>query len=169
MSFKSSKTSHFIMNSLFHISLMTSQGRIKYWILSQTGTEESGKNKKSWFFLLGLKYTLRTWFESKNILLKSCPELSNQVLSRLVGHFAYCATPLSLMSFKLSKTFNYQPLFFHSPTQNENVKKVQSVFLPNWNWLFLLIFSLFKVEKIKIHDWSTAEVSSWISQLCSSN
>ena len=71
---------------------------------------------------------------------------------RLVGHFAYCATPLSLMSFKLSKTFNYQPLFFHSPTQNENVKKVQSVFLPNWNWLFLLIFSLFKVEKIKIHD-----------------
>mgnify|MGYP005693460701 CR=1 FL=1 len=89
--------------------------------------------------------------------------------NRLVGHFAYCATPLSLMSFKLSKTFNYQPLFFHSPTQNENVKKVQSVFLPNWNWLFLLIFSLFKVEKIKIHDWSTAEVSSWISQLCSSN
>ena len=91
------------------------------------------------------------------------------IACRLVGHFAYCATPLSLMSFKLSKTFNYQPLFFHSPTQNENVKKVQSVFLPNWNWLFLLIFSLFKVEKIKIHDWSTAEVSSWISQLCSSN
>ena len=80
--------------------------------------------------------------------------------TRLVGHFAYCATPLSLMSFKLSKTFNYQPLFFHSPTQNENVKKVQSVFLPNWNWLFLLIFSLFKVEKIEIHDRSTAEVSS---------
>ena len=77
---------------------------------------------------------------------------SFNVRSRLVGHFAYCATPLSLMSFKLSKTFNYQPLFFHSPTQNENVKKVQSVFLPNWNWLFLLIFSLFKVEKIKIHD-----------------
>ena len=106
---------------------------------------------------------------------KKEPSSSNELqkvyctVFRLVGHFAYCATPLSLMSFKLSKTFNYQPLFFHSPTQNENVKKVQSVFLPNWNWLFLLIFSLFKVEKIKIHDWSTAEVSSWISQLCSSN
>ena len=75
---------------------------------------------------------------------------------RLVVHCAYCATPLSLISFKSSKTFNYQPLFFHSPTQNENVKKVQSVFLPNWNWLFLLIFSLFKVEKINICDWSTA-------------
>ena len=82
-----------------------------------------------------------------------CSNWSNDdILCRIVGHFAYCATPLSLMSFKLSKTFNYQPLFFHSPTQNENVKKVQSVFLPNWNWLFLLIFSLFKVEKIKIHD-----------------
>ena len=101
--------------------------------------------------------------------LKSDQDSTSYIVDRLVGHFAYCATPLSLMSFKLSKTFNYQPLFFHSPTQNENVKKVQSVFLPNWNWLFLLIFSLFKVEKIKIHDWSTAEVSSWISQLCSSN
>ena len=37
------------------------------------------KIKKSRFFLLGLKYTLRTCFKSKNILLKSCPELSNQV------------------------------------------------------------------------------------------
>ena len=37
------------------------------------------KTKKSGFFLLGLKYTLRTCFKSKNILLKSCPELSNQV------------------------------------------------------------------------------------------
>merc|ERR1739844_78492 len=83
---------------------------------------------------------------------KMVPRIFCLSRGRLVGHFAYCATPLSLMSFKLSKTFNYQPLFFHSPTQNENVKKVQSVFLPNWNWLFLLIFSLFKVEKIKIHD-----------------
>ena len=32
-------------------------------------------------FLLGFKYTLRTCFESKNFLPKSCPELSNQVLS----------------------------------------------------------------------------------------
>ena len=29
---------------------------------------------------------------------------------RSVVRFAYCATPPSLMSFKLSKTFNYQPL-----------------------------------------------------------
>jgi hypothetical protein len=41
------------------------------------------KIKKSGFFLLGLKYTLRTCFESKKFLPKSCPELSNQVL-----HFA---------------------------------------------------------------------------------
>ena len=31
--------------------------------------------------LLGFKYTLRTCFECKNFLPKSCPELSNQVLS----------------------------------------------------------------------------------------
>ena len=41
----------------------------------------SGKNENSRFCLLGLKYTLRTCFESKNFLPKSCPELSNQVLS----------------------------------------------------------------------------------------
>ena len=46
-----------------------------------TGRSGSGKNQKSWFFLLGLKYTLRTCFESKKFLSKSCPELSNQVLS----------------------------------------------------------------------------------------
>ena len=118
------------------------------------------------FFILDQAGCIKpTLFRMKFIIIDHC----QRDAGRLVGHFAYCATPLSLMSFKLSKTFNYQPLFFHSPTQNENVKKVQSVFLPNWNWLFLLIFSLFKVEKIKIHDWSTAEVSSWISQLCSSN
>ena len=39
------------------------------------------KIKKSEFFLLGLNYTLRTCFESKNFLPKSCPELSNQELS----------------------------------------------------------------------------------------
>ena len=54
---------------------------LKWRILSQTSTEESGKNKKIWFFLLGFKYTLRKYFESKNFLPKSCPELSNQVLS----------------------------------------------------------------------------------------
>ena len=48
---------------------------------SQAGLEGSGKNPKSRFFLLGLKYTLRTCFESKKFLSKSCPELSNQVLS----------------------------------------------------------------------------------------
>ena len=34
-----------------------------------------------WFFLLGLKYTLRTCFESKNFSSISCSELINQVLS----------------------------------------------------------------------------------------
>ena len=53
----------------------------KWRILTQTSTEGSGKNKKFWFFLLGFKYTLRICFESKNFLPKSCPELSNQVLS----------------------------------------------------------------------------------------
>ena len=55
--------------------------KIKWRILSQTSTEESGKNKKIKIFLLGFKYTLRTCFESSNVLTKSCPELSNQVLS----------------------------------------------------------------------------------------
>ena len=42
-------------------------------IFSQPGKIGSGKNTKSLFFLLGLKYTC---FESKNFLLNSCPELS---------------------------------------------------------------------------------------------
>ena len=54
---------------------------IKWRIGSRTSTEQSGKNEKKIFFLLGFKYTLRTCFESKNFLPKSCPELSNQVLS----------------------------------------------------------------------------------------
>ena len=52
----------------------------KWRIFSQTGLEQSGE-KKSGFFLLGLKYTLRTCFGTKKFLPKSCPELSNQVLS----------------------------------------------------------------------------------------
>ena len=54
---------------------------IKWPFFIETSLDGSGKNKKSWFFLLGLKYTLRTCFESKKFLSKSCPELSNQVLS----------------------------------------------------------------------------------------
>ena len=54
---------------------------IKWSFFRETSMDGSGKNKKSWFFLLGLKYTLRTCFESKKFLSKSCPELSNQVLS----------------------------------------------------------------------------------------
>jgi hypothetical protein len=53
------------------------KGQIKWPILSQTSTEGSGKNKKSGFLLLGLKYTLRTCFDAINFLPKSCPELSN--------------------------------------------------------------------------------------------
>ena len=52
-----------------------------YCIVSLKLREKVVKIKKSYFFLLGLKYTLRTCFESKNFLPKSCPELSNQVLS----------------------------------------------------------------------------------------
>jgi hypothetical protein len=54
---------------------------LKWRILSQPTKIGSGKNKKSLFFLLGLKITLRTCFESSNFLSNSCPELSNQVLS----------------------------------------------------------------------------------------
>jgi hypothetical protein len=60
----------------WHMHLM-----LKWWILSQTGAEGNGKNLKIWIFRLGLKYTLRTCFESKNFFPKSCPELINQVLS----------------------------------------------------------------------------------------
>ena len=38
----------------------------KWRIFSQPGKIGTGKNTKSLFFLLGLKYTLRTCFESKN-------------------------------------------------------------------------------------------------------
>ena len=55
--------------------------RIKWRILSRISSEQSGKNEFFGIFLLGFKYTLRTCFESKNFLPKSCPELSNQVLS----------------------------------------------------------------------------------------
>ena len=54
---------------------------IKSRILSRTSTEQSGKNEKKKFYLMGFKFTSRTCFESKNFLPKSCPELSNQVLS----------------------------------------------------------------------------------------
>ena len=40
---------------------------IKWPIFTQTGKIEPGKNTKYLFFLLGLKYTLRTCFESKHI------------------------------------------------------------------------------------------------------
>ena len=54
---------------------------LKWSFARDTGWSGSGKNKKSWFFLLGLKYTLRTCFESKNFSSNSCPELSNQAHS----------------------------------------------------------------------------------------
>ena len=52
---------------------------IKWRIFNQPGKIVSGRNKESLFFLLGLKITLRTCFESNNFLSNSCPELSNQV------------------------------------------------------------------------------------------
>jgi hypothetical protein len=55
--------------------------KLKWQIFSQKSSEGSGKNKKSGFFLLGLKYNLRTCFDTINFLPTSCPELSNQVLS----------------------------------------------------------------------------------------
>ena len=64
-----------------HAALARDLFQMKWRILNQTGEIGSGKNTKFLFFLLGLKYTLRTCFESKNFSSNSCPELSNQVLS----------------------------------------------------------------------------------------
>ena len=50
-------------------------------IFSRTSKLGSDKNKKSLFFLLGLKCTLKTCFEYNNFSSNSCPELSNQLLS----------------------------------------------------------------------------------------
>ena len=69
---------------------------LKWRILSQTSREGSGKNIIFWFFLLGFKYTLRTCFESKNFLPKSCPELSNQV-------FSFSACQIFLVRYYISK------------------------------------------------------------------
>jgi hypothetical protein len=51
------------------------KARLKWQFFTETGFAGSGKNPKSEFFLLGLKYTLRTCFDSKKFLSKSCPEL----------------------------------------------------------------------------------------------
>ena len=50
-------------------------------------TVGNGKNPKSAFFLLGLKYAVTTCFESKKSLPKSCSELSNQVFSFSANSF----------------------------------------------------------------------------------
>ena len=55
----------------------------KWRILSQPAKIGSGKNKNSLFFLLVLKITLRTCFESNNFSSNFCP--GNQVLSFLEG------------------------------------------------------------------------------------
>ena len=68
--------------SAAHCFYKIESGKIIKWsFFSQAGLEGSGKNPKSGFFLLGLKYTSRTCFEPKNFLSNSCPELNNQVLS----------------------------------------------------------------------------------------
>ena len=54
--------------------------QFKWRIFSQPGKKGSVKIEKSLFFLLGLKITLRTCFESNKFLSNSFPELSNQVL-----------------------------------------------------------------------------------------
>ena len=51
--------------------------------MSQTSTEGSGKKNFFWFFLLGLKYTLRTCFEFKNFaeILSWAEQSGTQVFS----------------------------------------------------------------------------------------
>ena len=83
----------------FHSKYLEINIRIvfKWRNLSQTGKIGSGKNTKYFLFLLGLKYTLRTCFESKIFLSNSFPELSNQQFSFSTLHFIkldftfYCA------------------------------------------------------------------------------
>ena len=52
---------------------------LKWRIFIQAGKIGSGENTKSLLFLLDLKYTLRTCFESKKFWSSSCPELRYQV------------------------------------------------------------------------------------------
>ena len=53
--------------------------RVKWSFFIETGLDGSDRNLKSWFFLLGLKYTLRTYFKYKNFLSNSRPRLRNNV------------------------------------------------------------------------------------------
>ena len=65
---KTLRTSPDTLKYNFLLSIMIEWWYLWYWfvvIFSQTGSEGSGKNKKSGFFLLCLKYTLRTCFELK--------------------------------------------------------------------------------------------------------
>ena len=74
---------------------------LKWRILSQPAKIGSGKSKKSLFFLLGLKITLRTCFQSNNFSSNSCPELSNQVLSFSEGQIYQQVTKMGrLFQFK---------------------------------------------------------------------
>ena len=78
---------HWLAVSFWYVLVMAMWKRtligmcLKWRILSRTGKIGSGKITKYFFLLLGLKYNLRTCFESKNFLSNSCPELSNQQLS----------------------------------------------------------------------------------------
>ena len=74
------KISQFILKSYIYKSLMTSWGR--FFSGGFSVRQEQRKvveNKKSGFFLLSLKYTLRTCFDTINFLPKSCPELRYSV------------------------------------------------------------------------------------------
>jgi hypothetical protein len=73
----------------------------KWRIFSQPGKIGTGKNARFLFFLLGLKYTLSTFFESKNVLPNPCPELSNQVLSFQPVKFANSPKVVRQLPFKL--------------------------------------------------------------------
>ena len=80
------------------------------------------------FFLLGLKYTLRTCFEPKKFLLKSCPELSNQVsvfqLVKFTSSFKFVCRTIFTTFWHLALKFGYDDWFL--------INKISSIFTFRW-------------------------------------
>ena len=84
---------------------------LKWRIFSQTSTEGSGKNWKSGFFLLGLKYTLRTCFDAINFL-------PNPVLSWAIFKFHARVQKCHFGNFSILAKFIFETKPFSRQLQN---------------------------------------------------
>ena len=90
---------------------------LKWRILSRTSKIGSGKNTKYFFFLLGLKYTLRTCFETKNFFVKFLPWAEQSGthffrLSNLLEYWHFNRGPSKLDAPISSKQFSGLKLCF---------------------------------------------------------